>query len=314
VDKPITRVTLLVPGPPSLVACAAALRVQKPNLDVYTEWVENDGELGDAFSFGTVSPEVRRAIDDASGALVLGWPVDLRDGRAEIVGYVQSLRGAGAIAVRLEQSKLGWDVSRWLELFSSDNPWDWHKCAIMFLGSAQALQSCGMHAFSLPDVRVTLDNPEDAAALQELASVLNVYQIDEDPVLVSGQTFSPDGATPRRVVERWPDTGYPPDHACHNPYGVWRLGPSGGIGKTLPKLAPVFIPALCVLLGAAEEKQGRPLGRKQVEAIRDKGVCMTMDRRDAQKLERSRGYADLEPELVWEQWQVMRARANPGKE
>jgi hypothetical protein len=65
---------------------------------------------------------VRQAIDDPPGALVLHWPVDLRDGRKEIVQYVQSLRDAGAIAVRLEQSRLGWDVSRWLKLFSPSNP------------------------------------------------------------------------------------------------------------------------------------------------------------------------------------------------
>jgi hypothetical protein len=304
VDRPITRVTLFVPGPPSSMKVSSSA--------VETEWVENDGTFGEAFSLGTVSPQVVQAIDKAPGALVLYWPVDLRDGRKEMVGVVERLRDAGAIAVRLEQSKLGWDVSRWLALFSSHNPWDWHKGAILSLRGEEAIQSCGMHAFSLPDVRATLDNEDDAGALQELASVLNVYQIGEDPVLLSGQTFSPDGDTPRRVVERWPDTEYPPDHVCHNPYGVWRLGPPGGKGASLPKLAPMFIPALCVLLTAAEKKQARPLTREQVEAIRDKGNCIVMERRDSQKLERSRGYADLEPEIVWEQWQVMRARAAAG--
>lgn len=31
-----------------------------------------------------------------------------------------------------------------------------------------------------------------------------------------------------------------------------------------------------------------------------------MKQRDAQKLERSRGYADLNPELAWAQWQLVR--------
>jgi hypothetical protein len=58
----------------------------------------------------------------------------------------------GALAVRLEQSKAGWDVTRWLELFSSDVPWRWHRGAIAFLADEDSFQSCGMHAFSLPDV------------------------------------------------------------------------------------------------------------------------------------------------------------------
>jgi len=49
-----------------------------------------------------------------------------------------------------------------------------------------------------------------------------------------------------------------------------------------------------------------------VEAIRDKAACVMMERGDAQQLERSRGYADLEPELVWEQWQVMRKNTGQG--
>jgi hypothetical protein len=39
---------------------------------------------------------------------------------------------------------------------------------------------------------------------------------------------------------------------------------------------------------------------------------MMMKQRDQQKLERSRGYADLDPERAWEQWQLLRAhRSQP---
>jgi hypothetical protein len=34
-----------------------------------------------------------------------------------------------------------------------------------------------------------------------------------------------------------------------------------------------------------------------------------MEPRDAQKLERERGYSDLDPELAWEQWSLVRQRA-----
>jgi hypothetical protein len=39
-------------------------------------------------------------------------------------------------------------------------------------------------------------------------------------------------------------------------------------------------------------------------AIRDRAS------RDAQKLDRARGYSDLAPELVWEQWQVVREKGS----
>jgi hypothetical protein len=263
------------------------------------ELITNDGELGKAFSFGTVTDAVRETIDRAPGALVLHWPIDLRTGRKEITTAIRALRRAGALAVRLEQSKVGWSIADWLKLFGSRDPWAWHRGAIAFLSTGSTLQSCGMHAFSLPDVRIATDG--DARAAQELASILDIYQLDEDPVIRSGETFAPDASTPRRLVERWPDVEYPPDHACHNPYGVWRIGPPGGTARSLGEHELVFVPSLRAILGAQKSK----LTKKQLEAIRDNANCIAMTPRDAQRLERERGYADLDPELAWEQWKLL---------
>lgn len=306
--RPITRVTLFVPGKPaSKQAWGAALdHIMGDLIDV--EWVANDGSFGKAFSFGTVSNEAVAVIDKAPGALVLKWSVDLCAGRQQIVSAVELLRDAGALAVRMEESKLGWDVSKWLELFSSNDPWLWHRGAVAFLSGA-SLQSCGMHAFSLPDVQLSVDGG-DAASAQDLASIFNVYQIAETPLLVSGQTFSPDAETPRRVVERWPDLNYPEDHPCHNPYGVWRFGAPGGKARPVCDPAPVFIPELRVMLTAVQSKNDSPLTKGQVEAIRDEAACIMLALRDAQRLEQTRGRADLNPELVWEQWQALQQRGS----
>lgn len=284
----ITRVTLFVPGTP----------IREPlwnGLPVEVEWIANDGQFGKAFSYGTVSAEIVAQIDRAPGAHVLHWSIDLREGRAQIVELIAKL--PGALAVRLEQSKLGWDRDRWLALFGSDDPRNWHRGAIAFLGDKGKSQSCGMHAFSLPDALV-----DDV----QLGSIFNVYQLAEDPELRSGETFAPDRETPKRVIERWPDTNYPPDHACHNPYGVWRFGKPGGKARKMGDLVPVFVPALHAVLTAVEEKQGKPLTKQQVEATRDHGACIMMTARDQQELDRSRGYGDLDPELAWEQWQALR--------
>jgi len=294
----LIRVTLFVPG-------AATLRTT--HLDGFeTEWIENDGGFGRAFSFGTVPADEVALIDRAPGALIVYASVDLREGRAKLVAAVEQLRTTGALAVRFEQSKLGWSITRWLDVFAGDDPHAWHRAAVVILDNAGALQSCGMHLFSLPDVRIEIGR-EDREALRELATIFDVYQLAEDPMLRSGQTFAPDAETPRRVLERWPDLEYPPDHPCHNPYGVWRLGPPGGNARPLGELAMTFVPALVAVLTAAEDKAGKPLTQKQVEKIRDGGACIAMKPRDAQALERSRGYADLDPELAWPQWQARRS-------
>ncbi|MDX2088604.1 MAG: hypothetical protein SFX73_12185 [Kofleriaceae bacterium] len=311
-NETITRVTMFVPGTPISEAAwntalqDSGLRIEDGRLEGTTlpaapeaMFVPQDGEFAKAFSFGTVSADVLAELEAAPGALVILWPIDLDQGRSHLVTAVECLRDAGAIAVRLEQSKLGWDVHRWIELFASDDPSQWHRGAVAFLGGKGTVQSCGMHLFSRPDVQIE-------AGEQAFAQILNIYQLAEDPVLRSGHTFAPDAETPRRVMERWPDVGYPADHPCHNPYGVWRLGAAGGTARSVGKLEPVFMPTLHALLAAAEEKAARPLTERDVLALRDAGTCITMEPRDAQTLERTRGYADLNPELIWEQWQLVR--------
>lgn len=193
---------------------------------------------------------------------------------------------------------------RLCNFWGSGNPWLLHRTAVTLLVDEGHVVSCGMQAFSLPDARVALDDETSADEAQRILSALNVYQVAEDPLLLSGQTFSPDADTPRRALQRWPDDGYPPEHWCHNPYGLWRLGRAGSRGAPPSELRYEFIPALIAVLTALERKAG-PLNRKQVEAARDAAACITMSHRDSQKLERSRGYADLDPELAWEQWQVI---------
>jgi hypothetical protein len=177
-----------------------------------------------------------------------------------------------------------------------------YRCAVVVLQDGGVSRSCGMHAFGLPDAQVQAP-PSQA---NQLLGSLNVYQLAEDPVLLSGDTFSPDLQTPRRRLERWPDDGYPQGHPCHNPFGTWRMGTEGGEADPQSELRPVFIPALVALLTAAEERAGRHLHREEVERLTSEGICMMMTHAEAKHLERSRGYADLEPDLAWPQWQVLR--------
>jgi hypothetical protein len=297
----VIRLALFVPGGHELEGAG-----------VPGEWIDNprDGSFADAFSFGTVGSPVLEQIDAAPGALLVRLTDDLDEGRERVVAAMETLRRHGAIAVRLEQSKLGWAIDRWLALVRSGDPWDLHRCAVTLLVEDERVSSCGMHAFSRPDASVPLDTLTSEEA-QSLLSTLNVYQIAEDPLLLSGQTFSPSADSARRVVQRWPDDGYPPEHWCHNPYGVWRLSAEGARGRTQPELHPLFVPALVVVLHAQEQKSG-PLTRSQVEETTERGTCVAVQHREARKMERARGYADIDPELAWEQWCVVRANRSAG--
>jgi hypothetical protein len=315
-----TCVTLFVPGKPkSFAAWKSALAKTKLTIsndvlsglgfEVKVEFIENDGSFGEAFSFGTVEAQQVEAIAAAPGALVLSLPVELNHGRAEISKLAKSLETCGALAIRIEQSKLGFAIERWRELIGEvTSPWSLYRLSVMMLTDRERVTSCGMHVFSLPDAQLELDDDTDAAAADTFLSWLNVYQFTEDPLLLSGHRFAPDSETPQRVLERWPDARYGGDHPCHNPFGVWRVGAANSPPRSPGALPLVFMPSLAAMLTAAETKAGKRLTKKQVEAIRDAAACVTMEHRRVWEMERKRGYADLEPTLVWEQWQVLRGQ------
>jgi hypothetical protein len=277
-------------------------------LGALAQWVENDGSFGPAFGHGTMSVRDQSAVAAAGSALVLDLPVYLHEAAAEVATVIAALGDAGALGVRLEQSKLGWPVSHWVRSLQDDDPWMLYRTAVVVLQDGGRSRSCGMHAFGRPDGQI--EAPPDEA--DRILGSLNVYQLAEDPVLVGGDTFSPDLDTARRRLVRWPDDGYPPGHPCHNPFGVWRLGPAGGQADSRGELRPVFVPALVALLTAAEQTAGRPLHRDEVERLTGEGTCMMMPHADAQTLERRRGYADLDPEYAWPQWQTLaESRSRP---
>lgn len=297
-SQPLERLRLFVP-------CERLTPPPAPE----SEWVANprDDSFVQAFSHGHVEPAFREELRSAAGAWVIPCPFDLATGRAQACALVTAI--SGAVGVRVEQSKVGWRRDHWLTRLGSEVASDWHRAVVVVLTGSDQVQSCGMHAFSLPDVLVGSDG--DARAAVQLATTFNVYQLAERPLLVSGQTFQPDAESPRRVLRRWPDVGYPPSSPCNNPYGVWRLDAPGGNAEEVSGLALTFMPSLIAMLSAAESKAGRPLTRDEVLAIRDGGVCITMKWQDVRTLELTRGYADLDPGLAWEQWVAYRSAEAP---
>lgn len=307
-------VTLFIPGTQSSVETWAkavaphGLRFDGKALggapfDAAMEFIENDTHFAEAFVLPTVSDVQREAIDRAGGALVLRIDKPLQSIARELAALVSTLGRCGALAVRIEESKLGYPVKQWVDLVGSGDPALLYRASVIVLvdQTGQSQHSCGMHVFGLPDAAVEFD-----ANSNVLLAAFNIFNLAEDPVLRTGETFAPDAETPRRVLTREYDAAYPASHPCHNPFGVWRLGPPGGTAGIVVDEAFVFIPTLAAILTAAERKKGSALSREEVEAILDTAVCMKMKPRDAQNMERARGYADIEPDRAFEQWQAMR--------
>ncbi|WP_281558313.1 hypothetical protein [Thalassomonas sp. RHCl1] len=68
----------------------------------------------------------------------------------------------------------------------------------------------------------------------------------------------------------------------------------------------VHVPALVAVLLNAEEKKGSPLTEQEAIGIRDSSQCMAMPFDVAEKVAQERGYADIDPENCWAEWQSVR--------
>lgn len=301
---PKRHVTLFVPGPWSgAEACARAVGPVAGE----STWIANDGRFGAAFTHAELPEAEVAAIDRAPGAAVVEAELDLPSECPALASFGEALRRAGGLGVRVEQSQVASGLGPWVERVASGEVMARYRALVAHVGSPGegVLHTCGMHLFSRSDGQLPL-GASPAVASQWL-TVFNCFQLDEDPVLAIGHTFSPDAATPPRPLERWPDHRHPTRHPCHNPFGLWRAGQPGAERRPASRLAIVFMPSLAALLGSQEVKAGTALDRDEVERLTHQAACITMTHEEARALERRRGYADLDPELAWEQWCVLRA-------
>lgn len=66
------------------------------------------------------------------------------------------------------------------------------------------------------------------------------------------------------------------------------------------------VPSLVATLLNRERAKGAPLTRDEVLTIRDNCPCVAMTPEQLERVERQRGYPDIDPEWAWEQWQEAR--------
>ena len=72
------------------------------------------------------------------------------------------------------------------------------------------------------------------------------------------------------------------------------------------------VPALVAVLVNLERTKGSALTESEVTTARDNAACIAMPRSAHAAVVASRGYADIDPEHVWEEW--LRFRASTGED
>jgi len=256
---------------------------------------------------GELSDALRSRLEGTTRAALVEIGQRLDEDLGALAKLGHALSEAGGLAVRMERSGHAMSWETWLSRVEGEDPRGLFALGVIFGRDADGnLFTCGMHHFDRPEVQVAMAETEEPAYLLE---ALSLYLLFDSPNLTSGHTFRPDEDSPRRVLERWPDHRHGAGDGRHNPFGIWRLLAPGRQGLEPLQTVPTFMPSLSALLLAAERSAGRPLQRKEVAALVEKGTTIAMEIADAIALERTRGYADIEPRLAWEQWQIVRLNA-----
>lgn len=274
--------------------------------EISVDLVEDD-ELAQALAWGRRGPldhEVLLRVGECTHAALIEYGGCAHDHMLDVAKLGRALRELGGVAIRMEASGAAsaWDA--WLERFDSGVPSQAYGASVLVVQDDDDLMfTCGMHQFQLPEAQVAF--PDASQTLAWLDAFCE-YQLDEQPILLSGHTFRPDAAAPQRVLERWPDHRHDPNDGRHNPFGVWRLQEPADARIAAVKLVPTIMPSLVALLLATERSEGRPLTEHEVERLVSNSTSIAMEPKDVRALERARGYADIEPELAWEQWQIVR--------
>ena len=309
---------MLVPGPWSTAAeVVAGLKARGISAvpsgegsvtagSVGIELVEDD-ELADAFAWGRsgpLDPALVERVGSCTRAALIEYGGSLEEHLGRVAELGRTLGDLGGVAIRMEASGAASSWESWLGHFESGIASDAYRASVLIVADDDGLMfTCGMHQFQLPDAQVSFENASETVAWLDAFSA---YQLDEQPVLLSGHTFRPNEDAPRRVLERWPDHRHDPNDGRHNPFGVWRLLAPAAARISAVELVPTIMPSLVALLLATERSEGRRLTQHEVEKLVSNSTSIAMKPSDVRALERSRGYADIEPELAWEQWQIVR--------
>jgi hypothetical protein len=161
-------ITLFVPGPSS-DACGDVEAAGGGRWSV--EWIENDGRFVDAFRFGLASAELLAQLARCPGALVVEGEVALPHETQALVDLGLVLERVGALGIRVEQSMAAWPVERWR---ADVGPVTLVSTLTVLLRDVDCVETCGMHVFARPDVRVLTDS---AGERERVATSLCNFQL-----------------------------------------------------------------------------------------------------------------------------------------
>jgi len=174
---------------------------------------------------GQIPEEDLTAVEEHTFTLYLLSNETGRDVVERMMDAVVGLLSAGGLVVKVDNAGFAVAACRWREHAAVKAAYSLYRSMVTLVGNEEEHFTCGMRALSLPDCAVITGDLEEAF---DVATEFCCYLMDEAPKIADGHTFGVAEGAKRYRLSFENYTYYSPDHAFHNPKGLWRLGPVEG--------------------------------------------------------------------------------------
>ena len=182
-----------------------------------------DDEIAEIFAdTGRLSDEEVEAIRRHACKVHLTAPGGSVEAARAIMDVATALLHAGGTGVMVDSSTNAHSRKDWLDLASDPQPGGLYWAYVAAIGAPDEIFSIGMHCLGMRDAELP-DPPDRELGGFVIHNFLGYAYQSGIPVL-DGDALGPEGG-PQLRVRHHPCTRFPAGTPCHNPYGIWRLGP-----------------------------------------------------------------------------------------
>lgn len=129
---------------------------------------------------------------------------------------------AGGIAVNVESSGRACTKEAWIDATNSKDITKLFSAFIQMSREGDTFYTTGMQNFGLRDIKTSIKGMS-GREITTLFRVFCLYNLDENPIINDGETFSIDSSGPIYLLEQENCTMFEEDDPFYNPYGVWNL-------------------------------------------------------------------------------------------
>jgi Domain of unknown function (DUF4261) len=147
-------------------------------------------------------------------------------GSLEKIHYLMEAASAvlssGGIAVNVESSGRSCTKKAWIDATHSKDITKLFSTFIQMSRQGETFYTTGMHSFGLRDLKTSIEGIS-GREVATLFRVFCLYNLDEQPIIKDGETFSLDQNSPVYLLKQENCTMFEEDDPFYNPYGVWNL-------------------------------------------------------------------------------------------